>query len=250
MGDLALGDGLPSPTQRPLLTVLQSSLKGLSRLSSQCFDACPIESYWRSKSVNGYGEEIHCALPFNWANVEHSLPSREVAGVSDGAEVASGGIKDFLTDPLKYLKWEANRCWMKSQRVMVSPGDWEEIASGLLQRRICEAIPLIQVLHVDGQPVLGDLFGVSKGEEVNGIPVLRLILDLRPINQLFEAVAGDLHTLSMLSQLFPLEIFPGEDVLISSEDIKAMFYVIGVPDCWRPPGIREGASCQPHARRS
>ena len=59
-------------------------------------------------------------------------------------------------------------------------------------------------------------------------------MDLRPVNQLFESVAGDLHTLPMLSQLLPLEIFPDESILISSEDIKSMFYIIGVPDVWRP----------------
>ena len=87
---------------------------------------------------------------------------------------------------------------------------------------------------MDGSPVLGGLFGVPKGEEVNGVSVLRLIMDLRAINQLFSAVAGDLHTLPMLSQLFPLEVFPEENILVSSEDIKAMFYVIGLPPVWRP----------------
>ena len=91
-----------------------------------------------------------------------------------------------------------------------------------------------QVLHVQGKPILGRLFGIPKMEEVDGVPVLRLIMDLRPINQLFEAVAGDLHTLPMLSQLFPLEIFPDEDILLSSEDIKAMFYIVGLSGAWRP----------------
>ena len=78
------------------------------------------------------------------------------------------------------------------------------------------------------------LEGCSKGEEVNGVPVLRLIMDLRPVNLCFESIAGDLSALPMLSQLFPLEIFPDETLLISSEDIKAMFYVIGLPAAWRP----------------
>ena len=111
---------------------------------------------------------------------------------------------------------------------------WDEVASGLVERGICDVIPLSEVLHVDQKPILGGLFGVPKGEEVAGIPVFRLIMDLRPINQLFEAIAGDLHTLPMLSQVMPLEVFPDEEVLISSEDIKAMFYIIGLPSEWRP----------------
>ena len=83
------------------------------------FADVPIESYWRSKGVNAYGEEVHCALAFKWANIEHSLPQRELAGALDGAGVAAGGVKHFLSNPSRYLKPAADRTWMKSPRVMV-----------------------------------------------------------------------------------------------------------------------------------
>ena len=118
---------------------------------------------------------------------------------------------------------------------MVSAEEWPSVAAGLVERRICDVIPLSQVLHVQGKPVLlGGLFGVPKMGEVDGVPVLRLIMDVRPGNQLFEAIAGDLQTLPMLSQLFPLEIFPEDDIFVSSEDVKAMFYIVGLGDSWRP----------------
>ena len=117
---------------------------------------------------------------------------------------------------------------------MVRPEDWDAVAQGLVSRGICDVIPLSDVICVEGKPILGGLFGVPKNEYVGGVPVLRLIRDLRPINQLFEAVAGDLPTLPMLSQLFPLEVFPDENILVSSEDIKAMFYIVGLPREWRP----------------
>ena len=167
---------------------------------------------------------------FAFANIEHSLPKRELAGALEGVSVASGGIKDFLSNPMHYLKPEGSRTWMTTPRVMVSADDWPTVAAGLVERRICEVIPLSQVLHVQGRPILGGLFGVPKAEEINGVPVLRLIMDLRPVNQLFEAVVGDLHTLPMWSQLFPLEIFPEDKILVSSEDINAMFYIIGLSE--------------------
>ena len=233
-GKFLLADGPPSSVQRSLLQELAHSFRGVSGLGSQIFDATPIEEYWRSKGVNAYGEEIHTALSFSWQNVEHSLPKREQAGALDALEVATGGVRDFLSHPFKYLKPETSRTWMKCPRVMIQSEHWDEVASGLVERGICEVIPLSEVLHVDQKPILGGLFGVPKGEEVAGVPVLRLIMDLRPINQLFEAIAGDLHTLPMLSQVMPLEVFPDEEVLISSEDIKAMFYIIGLPSEWRP----------------
>ena len=232
-GDLTLGEAPASRVQESLLTVLRESFR-VERLGSHVFDSIPMEDYWKSKGVNGYGEEVHSALPFNWSNIEHSLPKREQAGALDGVDVASAGIKDFLSDPCKYLKPSPSRTWMKPPRVMVRPEDWGAVAEGLVERRICEVIPLSEVIRVEGKPILGGLFGVPKNEEIGGVPVLRLIMDLRPINQLFESIAGDLHTLPMLSQLFPLEIFPNEDVLVSSEDIKAMFYIVGLPSEWRP----------------
>ena len=75
---------------------------------------------------------------------------------------------------------------------------------------------------------------MPKHEVVGGVEVLRLIMDLRPANLLFEPLQGDLATLPLLSQMAPLEVREGEHVLISSEDIKAMFYVVGLPEVWRP----------------
>ncbi|OLP90373.1 Protein aardvark [Symbiodinium microadriaticum] len=222
VGVLSLGEGPCTVAQESLLRELVGSLGVWKSLADEHFDSTPIESYWKSRSVNGYGEEVHSALSFTWANVMHSLPKRELAGALDGASVASGGIKDFLTNPMRYLKPESDRTWMTTPRVMVAGEDWPEVAAGLVERRICDVIPLSQVLHVQGHPVLGGLFGVPKMEEVDGIPVFRLIMDLRPINQLFDTIAGDLHTLPMLSQLFPLEIFPEDNILVSSEDIKEL----------------------------
>lgn len=80
----------------------------------------------------------------------------------------------------------------------MDPEDWHEVGY---------RFPLEQVIKVDGRPVLGGLFGVPKNEEVDGIPVLRLIMDLRPVNFLFESTVGDMPTLPMLSQLQPLELY-------------------------------------------
>ena len=227
IGDFSLAGGYASPTQQSLLETVQCSLEGMSRLFEQEFDTVPIETYCKSKSVNGYGEEVHCALPISWGNIEHSLPSREVSGILKGVEVGCGGIKDFLVDPFRYLKPPSHRMWMKPA------SEWEHVASGLLERRICEVIPLKQVLHVDEKPVLGGLFGVPKGEEIGGIPVLRLIMDLRPINSLYELITGDLPTLPLLSQLFPLEI--------ELPEVWRPLLAFGreLPDSLKPPGVSE-----------
>ena len=175
VGSPILGEGLPCSSPEPLLNVLLHSLRGLAKWEDCEFDPSPIETYWRSKSVNGYEEKIHSALSFKWSNVTHNLPPVEFSGALDPR---------LLGVPAKYLKPESNRTWMKTPRVMVAPKDWEEVAKGLVDRHICEVNPLSQILHVDEKLVFGGLFGVPKDEQVGGLPVLRLITDLRPINPL------------------------------------------------------------------
>ena len=123
---------------------------------------------------------------------------------------------------------------MPPPRIFVNEDDWPEVAAGLIDRGICEAFPLKDVIRVDGKPMVGGLFGVPKNESIDGVDVLRLIMDLRPVNSLFQSIVGDMSTLPMLSQLQPLELYPDEMLLISSEDIKAMFYVVGLGSVWRP----------------
>ena len=117
---------------------------------------------------------------------------------------------------------------------MIPDECWEEVARGLLARGICGRMKLEDALHVKGQPVLGGLFGVPKGEETaSGVEILRLIMDLRPINECILSLNGDLCTLPVLSQMFQFELQPHEGLVISSEDIRAMFYIIGLPESWK-----------------
>ena len=118
---------------------------------------------------------------------------------------------------------------------MIPDECWEEVARGLLARGICGKMRLSEALQVGGQPVLGGLFGVPKNETTaEGVEILRLIMDLRPINECFLSLNGDLCTLPVLSQMFQLELQPHEGILISSEDIRAMFYIIALPEVWKP----------------
>ena len=148
----------PSEHQASLLQVLCSSAGQLSTWEAHEFDVTCIEEYWKARSVNGYGEEIHCPVSLRWENIEHSLPQREVAGVLNALEVTQGGVKDFLANPISYLKPENKRMWTKCPRVMVPNACWGEVATGLVSRGICDVIPLQDVLHVDGQPILGGMF--------------------------------------------------------------------------------------------
>ena len=223
------GDG--TEKQKPLL----DHVKHVSHLTSLWKGAnveADLNSLWRSRHVNSYGEEVHVAMSFRWDNIAPGLPPPGLAGIVQATEVSAGGILDLIMNPDDYLKDPPLQQQMKPPRVMVPPDAWDAVCEGLISRGICKAFPLKDAYQVGGSPLLSGLFGVPKNEVENGCEVLRLIMDLRPLNQISLSVQGDLQTLPLITQLVHLELVEQEVLLISCEDIKAMFYVVGVPSSW------------------
>lgn len=253
-GSFALGEQSPTKLQEGLLREIRCSLPVVEAWKNFQVPEFHPQSFWTQKHVNSYGEEVHVAQSVRWENVDCSLPKADVAGIVPAVDLCTGGMKDFLLHPEKWLKPEAARTWMRPPKVMVPQDGWDDLVQGLLERNLCGIMPLSEVFSVDGSPILGGLFGVPKGESKDdGTPILRLIMDLRAINQNFISLGGDLSTLPVLSQLFQLQLMPHEQLVISSEDIRAMFYVIGLPLVWakylcfgktissrfNPPGVSE-----------
>ena len=122
---------------------------------------------------------------------------------------------------------------MTPPQVRVAEEDWPEVAANLVRRGVCSTLPLDEAFHVDGKPILSGMFGVSK-QEMDEFEVLRLIMDLRPLNCISESVSGDTETLPLITQLIQLDMMVSEDLVVSCEDLKAMFYCFGLPESWLP----------------
>ena len=185
--------------------------------------------------INSYGEEVHVARSLRWENVSARLPKEGLAGVVKAVEVCEDGVKDFILHPENWLKPPKDRVWMRPPKIMVPKDSWDEVTEGLISRGVCGVMAMEDIFQVDGKPILGGIFGVPKDEiGEDGVEILRLIMDLRPINANFLGLGGDLGSLPMISQLFQLELQPHENIVVSSEDIRAMFYIIGLPPAWFP----------------
>ena len=117
---------------------------------------------------------------------------------------------------------------------MVSDHDWEDVARGLIQAGVFGVIPESEVFRVEGQLLLNGLFGVEKNEEANGIPIYRLMMNLVPLNAICQSMAGDIQTLPHWFGMSPFHIEAGENLVISSEDLRCFFYNLGLPPCWFP----------------
>ena len=82
---------------------------------------------------------------------------------------------------------------------MLEPGSWEELCEGLISKNICEVLPLEELFHWQGQPLVNGLFAVGKGEYIGAVETQRLIMNLTPLNALTQSLKGDVGTLPGLS---------------------------------------------------
>ena len=230
VGSFNLGEGKPSREQRKLLETIREGLPLVELWRNSNLGDIDPKKLWSQKMINSYGEEVHVARSLRWENVSASLPKEGLAGVVKAVEVCEDGVKDFILHPENWLKPPKDRVWMRPPKIMVPKDSWDEVTEGLISRGVCGVMAMEDIFQVDGKPILGGIFGVPKDEiGEDGVEILRLIMDLRPINANFLGLGGDWGSLPMISQLFQLEPQPHENIVVSSEDIRAMFYIIGLP---------------------
>ncbi|CAE8723952.1 unnamed protein product, partial [Polarella glacialis] len=119
-------------------------------------------------------------------------------------------------------------------RVRCDDANWFEVAKGLIDYRVCVPLPLSEVFGWHDSKLLSGLFGIQKGEQTSsGIEILRFIMNLIPFNGICsDNIKGDIATLPMFSQWTPLELLVEDVFLLSSEDLKRMFYLFGLDDVW------------------
>ena len=106
----------------------------------------------------------------------------------------------------------------------------------LFERGIIEAIPLKDVFHAHGEPVLNGAFTVLKKGKVQGGEkrVTRLIMNFVPTNSFQRLMAGDLDTLCSSSAWTQLVLRNDEVLLWSGDDQRGAFYAWALPATWRP----------------
>ena len=189
-----------------------------------------LETFFNSKGVSYTGDEVKLAQRLSWKAVASSLP--EGVGELDLSSFCTLGTLEFVTNFENYLVPVESQLHMKAPTVMVEDGGWNDLARGLLQRGVCRVIPLRQVHHIEGKPLLNGMFAVGKQEWVGGLETQRLIMNLTPVNSLVREVQGDLSTLPTLATMGQLFLEEGDWCLTSSEDVRCFFYLFRTPDCW------------------
>ena len=227
---MSIGPG--TDTQRGILEYLRDRIQ-LFRKHSFRIEPIDWKHFFQVRGISYSGEEVKVAKWTSWANVEPALPFGHIGSIS-AVDLADGGVRELLLDPQRFLKPGFEGEAIKSSKVMVRDEDWADLALGLVHYNLCCVLPESALLHANGKPIHNGLFGVEKGEQASGHEIHRLIMNLIPINSASMSVEGDTGTLPLLSQMNSLELYPDEHLVVSSEDLRCMFYLFALPEQWFP----------------
>ena len=215
----------------------KSAVQGLMKYAQDVigweekFDGVRWVDLLSTRSIDYKGDEVRVSKQFRWINIVSALPD-EVGRIPLG-DVCELGTLDYVVNFEDYLLPLDAQVVTRPPRVMVAEDSWEQVCSGLVSKGICEIMPIRDLYHVDGSPILNGMFGVSKDEFDNGVEVMRLIMNLIPVNKLCRNLGGDVSTLPNWSGMGSYVLETGEILLMSSEDIRCFFYLFSVPQSWK-----------------
>lgn len=228
------GEGLEGPEQASeyQVKVLEGLVSDCLRVESWSMEgkAPTWREFFRVKGVDYKGEEVLTAQVMRWKNVAPALPP-EVGSVSL-QHVVELGCRHYVENFEEYLLEVEDQEVVKPPRVLVPPEDWGEFCGHLLEMGVFSRVHEDDLYRVRGQPVLNGLFGVSKQEWVGSVEVMRLIMNMTPVNAVVRSFDGDISTLPSWAGMSPFQIQPHEELVISSEDVRAFFYIFRVPTSW------------------
>lgn len=231
-GEGVVNEGFPKAFQRKVLSNLMTSVCRVLGWedSSATFSW---SDFWKIKGVDYKGDEVLTAQFISWASVEPALPA-EVGGVPLESVVELGS-RNYVLNFDHYLLDERDQQFVKPPRVMVHEDQWDLLCNKLLQAGVFAKVHEDDLFGIHGSPVLNGLFGVSKQEfTAEGTEIMRIIMNLTPINAVCRTLDSDISTLPTWASMSPLQLEVGEDLVVSSEDVRCFFYIFRIPSSWYP----------------
>lgn len=183
-----------------------------------------------TRGLDYSGDEVRLARKISWKSIEPSLPPE--VGMLDIRDFCSHGVLHFITHIDDTMLAMEEQTIGKTPSVMVEEGGWEELASNLIARGLCRAVPESALHHVGSLPLLNGLFAVDKDEVKDGITVGRSIMNLKPWNSNSRPLLGDVGTLPKITGMGALHIHDDECLVTFSEDLRCFFCLFKVPPAW------------------
>jgi hypothetical protein len=188
------------------------------------------EQLLKKRRIDYCGDEVGSPEQLTWRQIEPGLPRAGLAGSLNPEEFAEGFILDLVRDPKKVLR--APGAWEEAPRTakvwVTSDSEWDAVCDNLISLGLLEPCDE-SFLDSTGQPVENGSFGVEKTREdliqPEGLPVLRLIVNLIPANAAQICVGGDTAGLPSQLQWAFFTLLERGFAVFSQANRKCFFYV-------------------------
>jgi len=189
-----------------------------------------------SKRISYDGEEFVEPVALTREQITASLPPLGHGGSVELTPLLVGRAEYLIQRPEELLlDKELMEEGPNAARVHIALGEAMKVWELLEERGIVEWIDLQDVYSDDGGPYLAGMFGVPKAGKFSpaGDPLLRVIMNLKPINRALDIVRGDIGELPMATTWNQLMLDESETVHISQADMSSAFYLFSLPAPWR-----------------
>ena len=236
------GDTPPYPASRHGASVKKSMAVLLDRvkrfLSSPVKSDLSAELIWddmKTKTLNYSGEEVALAQPLTVEQVLSSMPPEGHGGSVDLLPLLEGRSRFLLSHPEEVILPPGDiPVGKNTAKVHLKKGSELEFFLLLKQRGIITFVREEDVFEGPQGKYLSGLFGVPKPGKTtaSGLPVLRLIMNLTPINRAMGVILADIGQLPSASVWQQLVLAEGDTLTVSQADMSCAFYLFRLPPQW------------------
>ena len=235
----------PAPRERTgqqvkkVLEVLSNRIQRFLSLFRKPLVINPNEAWEdvKRKKINYDGEEFTEPVEISYEQILKSLPPSGHGGSVELLPLLVGQARHLIANPQDVMLGKDDREeGPNTARVHIREGETLKVWNLLVERNIVEWIPLSSV-HCDHQGVfLSGLFGVEKPGRFaeNGMPLLRVIMNLKPINRALRIIKADISELPSPTVWTQMSLLENEGITASQADMSSAFYLFRLPRAWLP----------------
>ena len=189
-----------------------------------------------NKQINYSGEEVAIAQCLTIDQVMKSLPPLGHGGCVELAPLLVGRTRFLIEHPEQVLSRGPPLVTGKNTaKVHLAVGEEVPFFRLLFERGVVDFVDEKEVFRDAHGPFLSGLFGVPKPNKKSdkGAVVLRLIMNLIPINRALDVILGDIAELPSATAWQQLVLCDGDCISISQADMASAFYLFMLPPAWR-----------------
>ena len=224
----------PTAVQRDLMSSIRAAVDRILMDDSHVlWGVSEIKEDFQKRTVS-YSGEICKAEALSLARIKPGLPPEGHGGSIEAVKWVGGRTRELLLNPLGCLCPDVGQDLPRLQgKVHIVREEALTVAMELVRRGICRWTHSSEVVTYRGQKVLNGLFGVPKSKLLeSGESVLRVIMNLVPINSVLRVIPGRVAKLPNITQWLNVVLEEGETVRLAQSDMTCAFYLFGMPIEW------------------